>query len=208
MSKRDLVVLLADLDAENAIKTLISARCESLRIRSMTFDTYRHQMRDSGCCGGSGAFLRSFSHSHAHAMVVFDKHGSGKDQLSAEEIEKAVEHDLTRNGWAQEHVACVVFEPELESWVWADSNHVADALGFGPNPTDLRKYLLKEGMITKKETKPLDPKAAVESCRQHARIRRSARFFSKLAERVSLSSCVDPAFEKFKSTLQRWFPSR
>ncbi len=207
MVKRDLIVLLADLDAENAVKTLINNRRESLQIRSVTFDTVRHSMRDSGCCREADTLLRSHLRTHAHAMVIFDHHGSGKDFQSANEIEHEIEQRLVRNGWKKAQITCIVIEPELDIWVWADSVHVADVLGFGQDLVALKRHLAKEGLLRPGETKPLDPKAAVENCLRNARKPRSARLYGILAERVSLSSCVDSSFEKFTTTLKRWFPT-
>ncbi|MDJ0762210.1 MAG: hypothetical protein QNJ97_04400 [Myxococcota bacterium] len=206
MQKKDLILLFADLDAENAVTTLIDKRQESLQIRSITYDKIRHQMRDSGCCREAGAMLQSFLVTHTHAMVFFDHHGSGRDSRPASKLQLEVENDLVQRGWHRDEVACIVFEPELENWVWVNSVHVAEALGFGKQANDLKRYLHNSGMIGSEMTKPPDPKTAVEHCLRRAKKPRSARFYSNLAELVSLSSCIDPSFDKFKTNLRRWFP--
>ena len=205
---RDLIIFLADLDAENAIKSLLN-RTESLRIRSILFnpcvDLLRHQNHDSGCYRKAVDFLRIYLKTHKHALVIFDREGCGKEDKSREEIELSIEEKLTASGWPKENVACIVFDPELEIWVWSNSQEVAKVLGW-ENRTELNQYLITKDLIKKPWSKPARPKEAMLKALRNIKISQSSSIFKELASKVSLSHCVDPTFIKFKTVLQRWFP--
>jgi len=205
MAEKDLIILLADLDVENALRTLLVERHQSLQMREIAFDTIRHVMRDSGCCRQAGVLLRPYPKTHHHALIAFDRHGSGMDALSREEIERYVEQQLVRNGWQEDRVACVVFDPELEIWVWGNSPHVANILGWS-NLASLNSFLSARQLRSVDAAKPTDPKNAMLQCLREARKPRSARLFSELAEQVSLRGCHDESFRKFTATMQHWFP--
>jgi hypothetical protein len=204
MAKRDLIVLFADLDAENAVKVLLAGRREDLGLRPIEFDTIRHAMRDSGCFRQADSMLRSYLRTHSYALVLFDHHGSGQERTAAGEVERDVETRLMRNGW-KDRAACIVFEPELEAWVWSGSSHVADLLGFEGNLDSMKHFLYGRELLSHGLTKPQDPKSAVEACLRNAKKSRSARLYGHLAERVDLQPCEDRAFAKFTETLRRWF---
>jgi hypothetical protein len=65
-----------------------------------------------------------------------------------------------------------------------------------------------EGYTQQGEVKPKRPKEALEQALRLARKSRSSSIFRQLAQRVSVKRCTDPAFLKFKATLQRWFGDR
>lgn len=201
--EQDLIVLLADLDAENAI-TGILRRPQSLGIRDITFETIRHAMRDPGCCKDAAPMLRRYVTTHAHALVLFDRDGSGRDSEDRTIIERDVEQSLVASGWG-DRAAAIVLAPELEAWVWSDSTEVDGVLGWSNRRPPIREALRDEGLLGAAVTKPDQPKEAMEWALREVRKARSARLFSLLASRVSLSRCIDPAFAKFKETLVCWF---
>lgn len=204
----DLVVLVADQDQEFAIRGLLAARAADLRMRPVTTTTFRHPQRDPGCRKGATEFLRGFLRSSAHALVVFDHHGSGAHADAAAEVEAAVETTLSRNGWS-ERSACIVIEPELENWVWSDSPEVDRIVGWNADALPgarLRDWLAARGHWTSGRAKPADPKAALRAALREVRRQPSASLFEDLAERVPLQGCSDRAFLKLCSTLRTWFP--
>ena len=200
--EKDLIVLVADLDAENTITTLLD-RSHSLGTRSIVYDWVRHTERDPGCCRGSVNMLRRYQTSHAHALVIFDHHGSGREKEDREAIEHRVEEELKGSGWG-DRAAVIVLDPELEIWVWSDSPEVCGALGWNSR-SDLDAFLLQEGWIDEGQVKPTQPKEAMTAALKQSRTPRSARIFEQLAENVSLNRCSDPAFTKLKTVLQGWF---
>lgn len=203
---RDLVVLVADLDAEQALAGLL-ARPDSLGCRRFTVDIHRHPMRDSGVFREAHDFLRPFARSHAHALVVFDWEGSGAEQRQPADAEADVEARLETNGWGP-RAAAVAIGPELESWVWSDSPHVPDALRWSGDGASLRDWLRERACAVDGTGKPQRPKEAMDAVRRHTRTPRSASLFRQLASRVSLRRCTDPAFTRLTRVLQGWFPRR
>jgi hypothetical protein len=201
----DLIVVVADIDAECAMKALLG-RSGSLAIRGVSFEILRFLKRDSGCFGDVENFLRPFWNQFAHAMVVFDHHGSGQDhKMNRQEMEDDVEDRLARNGWT-DRAAAIVLVPELEAWVWSDSPQVAEVLGWHSRHRDLQTWLATNENVDRQSGKPVDPKGAFDRALRKAGTRRSASLFRNLAERVGLlTRCQDPAFAKFRGTLQRWF---
>lgn len=201
---KDLLVLVADLDTEQAVLGLLN-RSHSLGISSPGFETRRHPGRDSGCRLGATEYLRSFLHRYHHALVLFDLHGSGSLR-SREDTGEEVEKKLSRNGW-DGRAKVIVIDPELEAWVWTPSAIVPELLGWKGSYSELKNWLNEKDLWPDGEAKPSDPKAALEYTLYEARSRRSARRFFDLASRVSLAGCRDPAFNEFRATLRRWFPS-
>lgn len=203
-----LVALVADRDIEEAL-TKLFRRTAALGVGELRCDITKHPGRDAGCMGDATNFLRQFLRTHRYGLVVFDRYGCGSD-ASREEIEAAIEGDLSRNGW--EHRArAVVIDPELEQWVWSSSPAVSAALGWGGKHGELRSWLAQRGLWDDGLPKPSDPKRAMIQALQGAsratRRRRSARIFGEIAASVSVEGCEDPAFRKLLKTLRGWFPS-
>lgn len=214
MDARDLLLVVADLDAENAIKTLLTERQPALQI-SLTFrptppplgDLLRYAGRDAGCYLKAVELLRPFTKSYRHALIVFDHHGSGKDACTRDDIEAELETQLCQNGWNAESVAVVVIAPELEAWIWSTSPHVAERLGWKNERESLKKFLATAGHWHEADTKPHAPKEALEAALGERRETGGPRLFADLAQSVGLTQCEDPSFVKFRTTLQKWFPT-
>lgn len=201
---RDLVCLVADKDMEQSVMALLK-RHQALGIRELDFEVHVHPERDPGCLVHSVDLLRSFLNRASFVMVIFDHEGCGQEKTSRENIEVKLTKDLSVSGW-NDRVAVIVIDPELEAWVWNRSPHVSTALGWKDKSSDLRTWLETKGWVESSEVKPTRPKEAMESALRLTRKPRSSAIYRKLAETVSMKSCVDPAFGKFKSTLQSWFP--
>jgi hypothetical protein len=206
-TKKDILILVADKDMEMAIKGVFE-RPEAIGIRRITYDIFSHPRHDPGCCLGSHVFLRSFSSSYQHAVVIFDREGSGKENKSREKLEAEIEKQLEINGWNDGRAKVITLEPELESWVWSGSPHVRDVIGWknGPNRPRLREWLSSQGFLDKDKKTISRPKEALEAVRKYTKKPKSPALFYQLAQWVSLKNCSDPSFEKLKSTLQIWFP--
>jgi hypothetical protein len=154
---RDLVVLTAGKDDEFALRGILS-RPQALGIRPIAFDIFRHSGRDGGCYRSPDAILRLYSKSHNHALVVFDREGSGADSIeAAPAMELEVVSLLEGNGWAG-RAGCVVIEPELENWVWSSSPHVSDVLGWKDHMPSLRDWLVQEGLGDRWSSKTIQAK--------------------------------------------------
>jgi hypothetical protein len=200
---RDCVILVADLDTENALKGLLS-RPGSLGCRRFDFELYRHPRRDPGVRLESASFLRAFSNSHSRAIAILDRHGSGADLMAAEQIEVELEAQL-KTDW-QTNAVAIVIDPELESWVWSDSPEVDQQLGWGGQSPTLGDWLLTQGLVHALNAKPKDPRTAFERALRQMRKPKSAFIFESLGKSVSTRRCSDRAFVKLRDTLALWFP--
>lgn len=204
---RDLFVVVADLDMENVIKTLLCVRKHALGIElafDLTRDLLRYNKKDSGCYRDAQDLLRTRRKYYRHALILFDRHGSGVDYKSRIDIENDIEERLHACGWPRESATAIVIDPELEAWVWSDSPHVASALGWDDN-RELRVYLEHKNLWVSGAMKPDDPKHALDNALRERKRIGGARLFADLASKVGMNRCDDPSFVKFRTTLQRWF---
>lgn len=199
----DLVVLVADKNAEAAVRGLLG-RPQSLGIRAVTWKAYVHPERDPGCLRQAAEFLRPLQGQFAHALVLFDRHGCGREGEPAEDLEASVERRLHDSGWG-ERAAALCLDPELEVWVWVDSPEVPTAMGWTSGFPELRAWLEGKGLWPADKHKPSDPKAAVEAVLWEARVPRSSAIYERLARRVGFRRCTDRAFRKLRCVLRRWF---
>ncbi len=194
----DLFVLTADIDQESTFNGLLK-RYQALGTRRFTFLVDRDPGRDSGCRTNGVGILRTKLRQYSHALLVFDKHGSGRDNDSASNLEHELDTELAKNGW-DDRARCIVIDPEVEVWAWSDSTALDEILG----RRNLREWLVQQGLLRPGETKPRDPKHAMISA--HGK-RPKADIFRQLATRISFQNCTDRAFNRLLTTLQTWFPA-
>jgi hypothetical protein len=200
---KDLVALAADGSMEKVLQGIFS-RPGSLKIRPFSCDIFVHPQRDPGCLTRGHDFLKPFRKSHRHALVVFDYEGCGRESATPGELEAEVTARLAATGW-ESRAEVVVIAPELEIWVWSESPHVDEALGWKARPPGLRPWLKEKGFLAAGHGKPAQPKEAVEKALRTASKPRSSAIYQKLAETVTLSACTDPSFQKLRSVLVSWF---
>jgi hypothetical protein len=200
----DLVVLVPDRNTEAALSGIL-ARPDALGIRPVTSHIFTHPERDPGCYHRSHDYLRPMLRCYRHALVVFDRAGSGRESEAREILERRVEEKLARSGWG-DRAAAVVVDPELEAWVWSPSPRVAACLGWPAGLASLVNWLTFRGLWPEGSNKPPQPKQAVEAVLYHVKKPRSSALYARMARTVSLQRCADPAFLKLKDTLQKWFP--
>lgn len=201
--QRDLVVLAADKSIEMALRGVLG-RHESLGIRKISAEFLVHLQHDPGCVRTSDRLLRSYVNSTRYAIVVLDHEGSGRESVARDELETEVEAHLAQNGWP-DRAAVIVIEPELENWVWSESPEVDVALGWGGREPHLRTWLRENSLWSQDDAKPARPKKAMQLALREVRKPWSSSIHGQLAQKVSLSRCTDPAFDKLKSTLRNWF---
>ncbi len=130
----DLVVLVADADAEWALRTLLEKRSDAMQIRSLNSRVIRDPGRDSGVYLRAQDLLRPYVRQAAYALALLDHEGSGQEhRKTASEMETDMEKRLMQNGWidieGHSRVVAIVLDPELEVWVWSRSVHVSAAMG-------------------------------------------------------------------------------
>lgn len=198
----DLVLLVADKNIDHGLKALLT-RPQSLSIRNITLETYVHPRRDPGCARDAHSFLRPLVNEFAHALVVFDHEGSGFEDRTSGQLSAEVSARVATD-WGN-RAEVIVLEPELENWVFADSPHVEDCLGW-KREMPLRVWLKKQGLWIEGEAKPRHPKDAMEAALRITRRPRSSAIYDCLGRKVNTRHCKDLAFLKFKRVLGEWFP--
>ncbi len=201
---KDLLCLVADRDIQETISTLLK-RHQALGIRQLTSDILAHPEHDPGCRLQAQEFLRQYQRRYDHALVIFDREGCGVEDQPRETIEEGLEADLAKSGWG-DRAAVVAIEPELESWIWSDSPHVDDVLGWANRSPKLCDWLESKGFMTSPGVKPGRPKEAMEEALWTVGKPRSSSIFRMLAEKIGVARCIDPAFDKLRKTLTGWFP--
>ena len=77
--------------------------------------------------------------------------------------------------------------------------------GWAGRQPPLRQWLVDHGWLSDQKDKPSRPKEALEAALYESKVMRSAAIYRTLAKRVSVRRCMDPAFERLKTTLKEWF---
>ena len=200
----DLVCIVADGQIEATISALLD-RPRALGIRPITKEIVRHPNSDPGCYERPTDILRGYRKDADHALIILDHAWQGVPTGSGTELESLIEDKLGREdmaGWA----VPVVIEPELEAWVFSASPHVDQILGWKGREPGLRRALEDRNLWMPEDSKPADPKTALEWATRKAGKRRDTPIYRELARRVSTRGCRDPAFLRLKRLLQGWFP--
>ncbi len=200
---KDLVILVPDKDVRFGIDGLLS-RYRSLNIKQISYDIFTHPLHDPGIYHDAANFLRPLSNQYFYSLVFLDREGSGQHG-STEEIAINIKGGIERNGWPN-RVEVIVFDPELEIWVWTESKNTARALGWN-NYLELKTWLTQQGINWKQDVlKPERPKEAMELSLRKKGIPRSSSIFREIADNVGLNRCQDESFRKCREILQGWFP--
>jgi hypothetical protein len=200
---KDLILLVPDKNTESGIEALIN-RFDSLHIRSVTYDIFRHPQRDPGIWKRADQFLRALSNQYSFSLILFDYEGSGVINKSVEEMINSLKTRLEINGWPNRSEV-IIFKPEVEIWIWVDSIHTSSSLGWN-SYQKLKEWLIEQNLWDTNAPKPSRPKEAMESALLYKRIPRSSSLYAEIARNVNLQSCHDPTFDRFKQVLQKWFP--
>jgi hypothetical protein len=200
---KDLIVLAADSSIEAAMTALLG-RYQALGIAMISHAVILQPNYDSGVLRSGAATLQAQRRNYLHALTICDRHGCGKESAPREHLESRIEKQLAVH-W-EDRATAIVIDPELENWFWTDSAHVAETVGWKKGMGDLRQWLGREGFLTPGKTKPTDPKAALQKALRLTRKPKSSSLYGSLASKASFKHCTDPAFLKFKATLQSWFP--
>lgn len=206
---RDCIFLLADKNMEAAFTGFLTRDGFDLSLgtRRFAFDQTQDIIVESGSDPGvfqrAHELLRLYLHTHRFAVIVLDHAWDGSPDV--EVIEQTMKGNMLSSGWHADRVVVIVIDPELETWLWQDSPHVATALRFTQH-LSLRQWLESQGLWDTTAAKPSDPKRAVEVTLRVSRTPRSSAIYRQITHRISVQACSDPAFIKLRATLRQWFP--
>jgi hypothetical protein len=141
---------------------------------------------------------------YRYAIVCFDYEGSGRESHPSERVAETVRTSLERNGW-NDRCEVIVLVPELETWIWTGTPHVARVLGWQGGYAQLRTWLIAKGLWRTDERKPFRPKEAVEAVLRYTTKRRSSSLYARIARRANPESCQEKEFAKLWEKLREWF---
>lgn len=202
--KKDLLVLTADQDAYFTIQSILKRIPEIENISSINFDVFKHPQRDAGALNHAIEFVRPYLNDYKYLLVMFDYEGCGQESKQRSEIESKMETDLAANGWAERN-ACVIFEPELEAWLWVNETFLNNLVDWVKKES-IYAWLQSNGFQSRRYSrKPDRPKEAFGTLLREQKIPRSSSIFKELATQASYKECVDPSFKKFIATMRTWF---
>ena len=203
---KDLVILAADKDLEFALRGMLS-RPEALGIRPVEANTdiFVEPEHDPACALRGVDFLDNLSEQYRYGLLIFDYEGSGKEATAPQELQENLNAKFVSSTWG-ERARAIVLSPELEIWIWSDSPHVDEVVGWKNRNPKLRPWLIEQDYLQEDEAKPARPKEAFEAALREARKPRSASLYQQIAKRVSLRRCTDTAFLELKGILSNWFP--
>lgn len=199
---KDLVILAPDKNVQYGIDGLLSRR-GSLGLKLFSYDIFVHPLHDPGVYRDAVNFLRPFTNQYSYALVFLDHEGSGQESKNPDLIAQEIKTTIEINGWPN-RVEVIVFDPELEIWVWIKSAHTAKTLGWA-DFLELKNWLNAQGLWGKNSTKPDKPKEALEISLRKKGIPRSSSIYREIAQKVSLDECQDPSFRSFREILSKWF---
>jgi hypothetical protein len=201
---KDLLLLTADKDAEFTLKSLINKIIIVENINQISFDIITHPQRDPGVAKQTIEYIRPYITDYRFVIILYDHEGSGKESIEKAELESSMENDLANNGWREKNT-CILFEPELESWLWVNKQHLHSLVDW-QNDQDIYQWINKNGFDSiNNSNKPTRPKEAFEAVLKHQKIPRSSSLYSKLAETASYQNCIDDSFDKFIKKIREWF---
>ncbi|MBN2092392.1 hypothetical protein JW964_22415 [candidate division KSB1 bacterium] len=201
---KDLLVLVADKDAELLIKELLWRIPHLENLAEFSSEIIRHPQRDEGIANRASDYVQSFVNDFRFLIVLSDYNGSGKKYIPRVQLETEFENQFNQNGWSDRN-ACIFFEPELEAWFWVKHNFLHRLLDW-QDEQNIYEWLEQEGFqFNDNSQKPLRPKEAFEAVLKKQKIPHSSAIYARFARITDYRQCVDPTFLKFLSTLKKWF---
>lgn len=198
----DLFILAADKNVEYALTGALE-RYQAMGTRKITFETKVHVGRDGGARTSGVEILALEKNNHSATLLVFDFEGSGSNEASSISLEQKIDLQLINKVGAMSKA--IVINPEADIWIWGSDNILAQIFEW-PLPTKIRPWLAEKGFTFDQNGKPDRPKEALEAMTVIHGKPRSSAIYKKIASRISLNNCVDPAFQRLQNTLKLWFP--
>jgi hypothetical protein len=209
MTLRPVMFIVADKNMEYMFRGFLERPNAHLSLACGAFDFQpAHDLisapdHDPGLYAKAGGYARGASRSHARLVIALDAEWEGSP--GAVKIATHVGRECQQVGWDPEHVCAVVIDPEIENWVWQDNPNVQAAVGH-QGPKTLRRLLAEDGTWPEDASKPHRPKETLEAVLRRNRVPRSSGLYRKIAGRVTVKGCTDPAFRSLVAAMQRWFP--
>ncbi len=137
-------------------------------------------------------------------IVMIDAAWEGSP--GAARIRERITEHLEYRGWGVDRGLALVLVPEVDVWLWTQTDHTARVLGW-PSWLKLQQSMERTQWCQEGLTKPVRPKEAAEWALSVVRKPRSSKVYEDLGRSVGLQRCTDAAFVLLQQTLTAWFPS-
>jgi len=138
---------------------------------------------------------------------MFDWQGSGpKARQTLEDCERAVESSLAINGWPNNRAACIIIDPEIEIWAWGNPTSMWQIVTASGAAAHKNRRLSRIKRQFDKFNRISNPKEVIERRMQRVGIVADGGLYRKLGMKTPMEPCSDRAMQKFRDTLQAWFP--
>ncbi len=209
---RDLLFYVADGNMKEAIRGFMERGGLPQRVGcgAISFDArldikVAKGQNDPGVFTRGDELLRPFAGEYRHVVIIVDEEWDGSPGANA--IHARLQDHLRAEGWEETGLALVV-SPEADIWLWTDTDHTANALGWA-NWLQLSAALRGESWLNEDAIKPERPKEAAEWALKTGpeNIKRSSALYRRVTSKVSASRCTDSAVETLLETLRAWFPA-
>lgn len=209
----DLLFFVADKNMREAVGGLLERDKihHIIGCRALAFDARRdikvaEGQNDPGLFVRANELLRPLAAEYAHAVVILDEEWDGSP--GAEDIEERLRAHLDDAGWTSENSLGLCVRPESDVWLWSESPHSANALGWTSWDV-LRLRLEQEGLLVAGQAKPERPKEAAEWALRNSpgkKVPRSSALYRQVSSKVSIQRCEDDALARLLKALRAWFP--
>ncbi|MGI5922318.1 MAG: methylation-associated defense system protein MAD4 [Lentisphaeria bacterium] len=207
---RDCIFLLADKNMKAAFEGFLTREsfCQSLGCGIFDFDPCQDIAvasgdSDPGLYVRGHELLRPYQATHRYAVVVLDAEWEGSPGKEA--IIGNLTENIKKTGWKSDCFVVIAIEPELENWIWQQSDHVAKGLGFNDS-SELMANKELQAAWPQGQPKPTSPKDILEKLLLKRKIPRSSALYKKITSKVSIKRCLDSEFQRLCESLRTWFP--
>ena len=206
---RELAILTADKTMNAVVTAFFQRNHWHTTLGCAAFDFWPEediindpQHTDGGVHRRAHELVRPYLRTHSRVVVILDQQFGG--DIPAVDVRDDILLNLRRNGWHDKNCEVVVIDPELEVWLWQDSPHVAEAVGY--TGVSLRDHLATSGDWPEGDIKPGQPKEVIQGLMKVNRAGVPMVVYTKIARRVGVGGCQDGSFGQFRTKLQTWFP--
>lgn len=210
MSLRPCQFVLADQTIETMVVGFLSrpGAFPSLGCRAFDFDPkidvlVPGGMNDPGLVARARDLARGAHRAAERVVFVLDNDWEGTPGVDG--IRSRIMQDCSTEGWDIDRVCVIVLDPEVEVWIWQESPHVREALGFAPGES--LRAAVSSAAWPDDAAKPLRPKEALQQLLRARGKPFSKAIHRKIAEGTTIKRCVDPGLQQLREFLQRQFPA-
>lgn len=213
----DLFVVVADSDAEQFVKVLLTRGIQRRCLREFAWVIRRDPMHDAGVLQAPLRSVPEVRTTESRVLIVLDHHGSGREDVTPEDVEEEILASLERSGVTRSRARCVVLAPELEivfSEVWDDvAQMAARRRQKEPPPRDVvlgrARGVADRGLWSFESAMKEQPKELLLALLSYLNLRHQPSLYQDVAGAISLSRLKENVFaRRFATILQEWFGAR